>query len=216
MAAKCGTSTEDFIERVQSDGYYKLFSLIIEKLVDHKSGRMTLQNAEESTYLLKEMFYQDATRGQEIDFSVKINIPVVAVGAPVEAYFPEVAQRLHAQLIMPSNADVANAVGTVHGKVIERVRVLIKPGESGGFFVYTPHGREMFMELEESIQYGENIGKEQAYNQAVASGATEIEVIVERNDRYSTLSHQPSRYNEHKIFIESRINILAIGKPWKD
>ena len=216
MATKSGTRVEGFIERVQNEVYYKLFSLIIEKLVSHKSGKMRLQKAEESIYFLKEMFYHDDTKGQEIDFSVQVNIPVVAVGAPVNAYFPEVAQKLHVHLIMPEDADVANAVGTVHGKVIERVRVLIKPGESGGFFVYTPSGREMFMDLEESIRYGETIGKEQAYKQAVNSGATDIEIIVERDDRYSSLYRQPSLYDENKLFIESGIDVLAIGKPWEE
>jgi N-methylhydantoinase A/oxoprolinase/acetone carboxylase beta subunit len=216
MATKSGTRVEEFIERVQNEVYYKLFSLIIEKLVFHKSGKMTLQKAEESIYFMKEMFYHDETQRQEIDFSVQVNIPVVAVGAPVNAYFPEIAQKLHVHLIMPEDADVANAIGTVHGKVIERVRVLIKPGESGGFFVYTPSGRKMFMNLEESIRYGETIGKEQAYKQAVNSGATDIEIIAERDDRYSSLSRQPSLHDENKLFIESRIDILAIGKPWEE
>ncbi len=216
MAAKCDISPEEFIARVQSDIYYKLFALIIEKLVYHKSGKMTLQKAEESTYFLKEMFYRDDTQGQEIDFVVHVNIPVIAVGAPVDAYFPEVTQRLHGQLIMPPDADVANAVGTVHGKVIERVKILIKPGESGGFFVYTPFGREMFMKFEEAVRNGERIGKEYAYKQAIVSGGTDIDVSVERNDIYSSISRQTTLYNENKIFIESVIDILAIGKPWKD
>jgi N-methylhydantoinase A/oxoprolinase/acetone carboxylase beta subunit len=215
MAAKSGINTEEFIERVQSDVHYKLFSLIIEKLVAHKSGKMTLQKAEESAYLLKEMFYHDDAKRQDIDFSVYVNNPLIAVGAPVNAYFPEVAQKLHAHLMMPADADVANAIGTVHGKVIERVRILVKPGESGGFFVYTPSGREIFMELEESVRYGETIGKEQAHKQAVNSGATDIEIIVERDDRYSSLSRQTSQYDENKLFIESVIDVLAIGKPWE-
>lgn len=216
MAARCGTSPEDFIEKVQNEVYYSLFSLLIGKLVYHKSGKMALQKAEESTYLLKEMFYQEETEGQEIEFSVHVNIPVVAVGAPVEPYFPEVAKRLHADLLMPPDADVANAVGTVHGKVMERVSVLIKPGESGGFFVYTPSGREMFMDFDESVEYAETIGREHAHKQAVDSGATDIEVVVQRNDRYSSLSRQPSLYTENKLFIESIIDISAIGKPWKE
>ena len=214
MAARCGLRLDDFIAKVQSDVYYMLFSLIIEKLTYRKSGQMTLQAAEESAYLLKEMFYRAETPGQEITFTAQTNIPIVAVGAPVDAYFPDVARRLHAHLIMPPDADVANAVGTVHGKVIERVKVLIKPGESGGFFVYTPAGREVFMTFDESAEYGESIGKKHAHRQATASGATDIDVVVERNDRYSSLSRQSGIYDENRLFIESVIDVLAIGKPW--
>jgi N-methylhydantoinase A/oxoprolinase/acetone carboxylase beta subunit len=216
MATRCGITPKEFIEKVQDDVHYKLFSLIVEKLVAHKSGKMMLQKAEESTYLLKEMFHHDDAKGQEIDFAVHVNLPVVVVGAPVNAYFPEIARRLHAQLLVSSDADVANAVGTVYGKVIEWVRVLIKPGESGGFFVYTPTGREMFMDLEESIQYGETFGKEYARKQAFNSGATAIETIVERNDSYSSLARQPGLYNENRLFIESVIDIFATGNPWKE
>ncbi|MBA7552305.1 hypothetical protein ES705_44863 [subsurface metagenome] len=216
MSKRFNTSIEKFINTVLNDFYYKLFKLIIEKIVYHKMGRVILKDSEESNYLLSRMFYNKELKGDDdIEFSVRVNIPVVAVGAPAAAYFPDVVKLLHGDLLLPPDADVANAVGTVNGKVVERVKILIKPGESGGYFVYTPEERKMFMDFDESIEYCESFGKSYARRKAEDSGASDIEVIVERNDRYGTLALTSGVVgNEDKIFIESIINISANGNPW--
>jgi len=216
MSKRFNTSIEKFIHTVLNDFYYKLFKLIIEKIVYHKMGRVILKDSEESNYLLSRMFYDKELKGDDdIKFSVRVYIPVVAVGAPAAAYFPDVVQLLHGDLLLPPDADVANAVGTVNGKVVERVKILIKPSESGGYFVYTPEERKMFMDFDESIEYCESFGKSYARRKAEDSGASDIEVIVERNDRYGTLALTSGVVgNEDKIFIESIINISANGNPW--
>src|SRR5690242_1382430 len=37
--------------------------------------------------------------------------PLVAIGAPVASYYPDVAERLNTRLVIPPNAGVTNAVG---------------------------------------------------------------------------------------------------------
>jgi len=116
--------------------------------------------------------------------------------------------------MIPDNADVANAVGTVNGNVEERVQVLIKPAEDGAYYVYTQEGRKIFMELEECYEFAEEYGREYAYNKALESGASNIELIVERNERYSTLAGNITD-ESNKIFIETVIEVTAMGKPWR-
>jgi len=71
------------------------------------------------------------------------------------------------------------------------------------------------MDFDESIEYSESFGKSYARRKAEDSGASDIEVIVERNDRYGTLALTSGVVgNEDKIFIESIINISANGNPW--
>jgi N-methylhydantoinase A/oxoprolinase/acetone carboxylase beta subunit len=66
-------------------------------------------------------------RGSDLSFSLGLAQPVVAIGAPVQAYMPRVAEQLHTRLIIPPHAEVANAVGAVAGGVVQRQRVLITP-----------------------------------------------------------------------------------------
>jgi N-methylhydantoinase A/oxoprolinase/acetone carboxylase beta subunit len=47
--------------------------------------------------------------------AITLNRPILAIGAPVGAYYDEVARRLHSRAIIPPHADVCNAVGAVAG-----------------------------------------------------------------------------------------------------
>ena len=143
-------------------------------------------------------------------------MPIVSVGAPVEAYFPEVAERLNSELILPRDADVANAVGTVKGVVRETIQILIKPGETGGYFVYTPEERKIFFGLDEALQYGETAGKKYARERVKEAGASRIEISVDRSDRYAAMSGAGDDEGDDRLYIETRITVSAWGKPWNE
>ena len=213
MANRMAVSEKEFVEKVLNLTYYKIFKLIIESGIKSTLGIVfNDETAEEK--LLNQMFHRKKYKKNIVNFSAKLTVPVVALGAPVEAYFPEAVSRLNTKLMIPENADVANAVGTVNGNVEERVHILIKPAEGGAYYVYTPEGRKIFMELEECYEYGEEYGREYAYNKAVESGASDIKIIIERNERYGTLAGNIAD-EENKIFIESVIEVTAQGKPWR-
>lgn len=61
-------------------------------------------------------------------------------------------------------------------------------------------------------------GKKYAAAQAAASGAWDIEVFVNREDRSNSLRCPVDNDEEgslkHKLFIKSVINISAVGRPW--
>ncbi|MDZ4131814.1 MAG: hydantoinase/oxoprolinase family protein, partial [Dethiobacteria bacterium] len=153
----------------------------------------------------------------QVQMSANLKRPMVAVGAPVDAYFPDLADRLQTELYLPRYAEVANAVGTVSGKAVERVSVLVKPGEGGGFLVHTPIKREFFMIFDEAIDFACKEGQRYVYEQAVEAGASNIETLVERHDRYSKLTSSAEDDNlEQKLFIESTIEVSAVGRPWSD
>ena len=80
--------------------------------------------------------------------------PIIGIGAPVSAWLPEVAAKLNTDLVIPDHAEVANAVGAATGKIMETVKVLIKPGEKDGtYLVHAPWERKYFEDLQEAIDY---------------------------------------------------------------
>ena len=118
---------------------------------------------------------------------------------------------------MPRHADVANAVGTVSGKAVESITVLVKPGEGGGFIVHTPQERLTFMVFEEAIDFACKEGRRLVAAQLAESGAVDVETMLDRHDRYSTMTATSDRDNpEQRIFIESIVEVSAIGRPWSD
>ncbi|MCF8001663.1 MAG: hydantoinase/oxoprolinase family protein, partial [Halanaerobiales bacterium] len=214
MADRYETDPQTFINHVFKEIYYKIGSVITEVLVSEEGHNLSLTNID-CKYFLNKMMNSKDKDNPKIEFQLRCNLPLIAVGAPVQAYFPQIADKMNTKLILPEHAEVANAVGTVGGKVIEKVIILIKPGEGGGFSVHTPNKREFFKEFKKAHTFGKEIGEKLAYQKAEAAGASNIEITIDKNDKYSDyLGQNEDTKDEDKLFIESRLEITAVGKPW--
>ena len=55
-----------------------------------------------------------------VQVSFKMGTAIVAVGGPAEVYYPVVAERIGAALVLPDDFAVANAVGAAAGHVVAR------------------------------------------------------------------------------------------------
>ena len=217
MADRFDTDIDDFIKQVFKEIYYQIGSVITEVLINEEGNEISLDSKDSKYFLSKMITKIDNVNieDQKIQFNLKCNIPLIAVGAPVEAYFPQIAERLNTELILPEYAEVANAVGTVGGKVIEKITVLVKPGQEGGFIVHTPNERKFFKDFIEAQEFGKTIGKEIAIKQASNSGASKIETHIKNYDKYSDFYGEGKQTkDEDKLFIESKIEVTAVGKPW--
>ncbi len=218
LADRYRVSVEEFTNSVMEEILFMLAGLTIDRLLEEEGADFSLKDEASGTYILKRILNRDENNPNcQVRFTADLKYPMIAVGAPVEAYFPNLAERLQAELHLPSYADVANAVGTVSGQAVERVTILIKPGEGGGFLVHTPRQREFFMIFDEAIDYACKEGQRYVYEQAFEMGAVDIETMVERQDRYSKMSATADKDNmDQKLFIESTIEVSAIGKPWSE
>ncbi len=219
MAARYRTEVEDFTDTVMEETIFKLALVTIDRLLEEEGVKFSFTEENGRQYLLRKVLGQNlSSKNKQLEFKINLKYPMVAVGAPVDAYFPTLADRVGANLYLPEFADVANAVGTVSGKAVERTTILVKPGEGGGFLVHAPKQREFFMIFEEAIDYACEQGKKYVYEQAVEGGAVDIETVVERQDRYSkmTAMTEDDQQLDTKIFIESLIEVSAVGRPWSD
>jgi N-methylhydantoinase A/oxoprolinase/acetone carboxylase beta subunit len=150
--------------------------------------------------------------GQKSDLALALTLerPVVAIGAPVQAYMPRVAEWLHTRLIIPPHAGVANAVGAVAGGVVQRQRVLITPLEDGeALRLHLPEGVHDFGDLEEAVAYAQ----EQMYPwiEALAQqvGASQVEVQMTRRDRDVLVK---SGWGD-RLYLGTELIFTAAGRP---
>jgi hypothetical protein len=73
------------------------------------------------------------------------------------------------------------------------------------------------MVFEEAIDFACREGRRLVNEQAAQSGAVDVETLLERQDRYSALSATADKDNpDQRIFIESVIEVSAVGRPWSD
>ena len=122
--------------------------------------------------------------GGELGCALTLRRPLVAIGAPVAAYLPETAARLHTELVIPPHADVANAVGAVAGGIIQRQRALISPlDDESGVRLHLPDGVHDFAILEEAVQYAEEIMRPRVESLAAEAGAEQVVTQTTRRDQ---------------------------------
>jgi N-methylhydantoinase A/oxoprolinase/acetone carboxylase beta subunit len=142
-------------------------------------------------------------------FGVSLNLkkPLVAIGAPVTTYYPDVAESLHAKLVIPSHAEVANAVGAVVGSVMQSVRVLISPQDGGELFrVHCEDGVHDFHELEEAASFAVEAARIRADELARRAGASSVKVVVDREDHNAIAAGE-------EFFVQSLVTATATGRP---
>ncbi|MGB6488541.1 MAG: hydantoinase/oxoprolinase family protein, partial [Steroidobacteraceae bacterium] len=97
-----------------------------------------------------------------VDAQPRLANPLVAIGAPAAAYYPEVARRLGAKLVVPEHAAVCNAVGAVVGVVSETIDILVNQAAWKVFRVHDPAGIRDFPEAEEAIAAAKEVSRELA------------------------------------------------------
>ncbi|WP_042339098.1 hypothetical protein [Desulfosporosinus youngiae] len=147
-----------------------------------------------------EPFFKRSNQDSDIQVPIRLNYPIVAIGAPVEGYLPAVGDLLGTQVIIPEHSEVACAIGAAMGKVSEKVTALIKPG----FTVHAPWGYEKFMDYEEALKKVLVKGKEIVLENARQAGIMAPEVTVNQDK-------VKSETDFGTVFIEEFIEIIASG-----
>jgi N-methylhydantoinase A/oxoprolinase/acetone carboxylase beta subunit len=142
-----------------------------------------------------------------LDAQPRLVHPLVAIGAPAAAFYPEVARRLGAQLVVPEHAAVCNAVGAVVGVVSETVDILVNQPQWKVFRVHDPAGIRDFAETEEAIAAAKDVARELALAAARRAGATDphVETFVTERRAASTSSDT--------YLAEAVVRARATGRP---
>ena len=138
---------------------------------------------------------------------LRLNRPLVGIGAPAASYYPAVAERLHTRLLVPEHAEVCNAVGAVASGVLQTVRVLITSPQQGRFRVHAPGGVCDFGDVEEAAAFARDAAVGEATAHALAAGAADVDVHTTRKDEVA------AGVEGHDMFIESVITATAAGRP---
>jgi N-methylhydantoinase A/oxoprolinase/acetone carboxylase beta subunit len=133
--------------------------------------------------------------------------PLVAIGAPAAAFYPEVARRLGARLVVPEHAAVCNAVGAVVGVVSETVDILVNQPQWKVFRVHDPAGIRDFREAEEALGAAKDIARQLALAAARRAGAADPHVQMSVTERRASSSSGDA------YLAEATVRARATGRP---
>jgi N-methylhydantoinase A/oxoprolinase/acetone carboxylase beta subunit len=208
LAALAGLSSEAFCQRVVANTSDRVTTALVSKVLSDESGPPDWRQEPAAAALLARAL--GALPASDLGCRLKLGRPVVAVGAPVEAYLPRVAQQLDTELVIPPHAEVANAVGAVAGGVIQQIRVIIRPLDGDqAFRIHLPDGVRDLASLEESVAYAQQIVSRLLAARAHEAGADQVEVQMQRVDRNVPVAAGWGQ----TIHLGTDLTFIAVGRP---
>ncbi len=139
---------------------------------------------------------------------VGLGVPLVAVGAPVAAWFPGANALLASELVIPPHAEVANAYGALAGRVLERAEAKVKAEPDENFVVITPAVRERYPDYATARRRAEELASEAAIAAAHAAGAPDAIVSLTHDE---VLARQTRADDD--VFVELTVVATASGPP---
>lgn len=142
-----------------------------------------------------------------LDARLQLASPLVAIGAPVAGYYPEIARRLGCALHVPEHAAVCNAVGAVAGVVSEVGEVLVNQPSFNLFRVHDPAGSRDHDDVARAIADATGVSRALALAAALRAGAVDPHVetqVLERRARGSVTG---------EYVAEALVRSRATGRP---
>ena len=148
----------------------------------------------------------DKSREQRhtIRLDLKLDRPLVGLGASAHIYHPAAAQLLGTTINVPDDADVANAIGAVVGQVLMKAEVTVSQPTEGRFQVTgiaTP-----FADESEALMQAETLALAKVERLAEEAGAKQVEMNVVRDVKHAQIESRD-------MLIEARILATASGRP---
>jgi len=144
---------------------------------------------------------------QLLNATLDLARPLVAIGAPAGAYYPEVARRLGARLSIPPHAEVCNAVGAVAGVVSQTVEVLVNQPTFNVFRVHDPAGNQDYEDSAPAVEHARRVSRDLALAAARRAGAADPHVQTSVSEKLAS-SGAGADY-----LAEAVVRSVATGRP---
>ncbi len=209
LARRSGISKAAFCEDVVRTLSEELAVSVVSKVIKDEVGTPRWDREPTASAMLASAMNRSRQRRlSRLDCRLTLHRPLVALGAPVEAYMPAAAEHLNTTLHIPPYAHVANAVGAVSGGVIQRMRITISSPDGGHKFrLHLPEGHKDFANLERTVDYAQETLTPRVAAQARRAGAHQVEIQMERKD------NQVALHENLKIYLGTELVFTAFGRP---
>jgi N-methylhydantoinase A/oxoprolinase/acetone carboxylase beta subunit len=131
---------------------------------------------------------------------------VIGLGASAGLHYAGLAPLVGNECIIPSDADVANALGAVVGQVRVHVGARVSQPREGLFRLAAGDEIRDFVEETDAITQAEHFVRDAVRQRAAEAGADTVEIEVHRDIRTSTIEGQ-------RMFLDADIVATASGRP---
>ena len=147
----------------------------------------------------------------KIPVQYNVKIPVVLLGGPVKVYYKELQDLIDAEIIVPEEAEVGNAVGALVGKGIKRIEIMIRPQSMENpdlnFLVFSPRERKKIEHYRDAVEYAQKVGKDIIFDSMKNFGLPESSIKIDSSTEYlipPDWKHTP---------METKITFVGVCAP---
>ena len=141
-----------------------------------------------------------------VTLPIGLSLPLVGLGASASTYYPAVAALVGTESVIPEEADVANAVGAVVGRVRISHECLVSAPQPGQYVVHTGHGPETFVDLDRARSRALQVASELLSLDMAAAGAHVFETVEHWHAATVEVSGSP-------MFVEGVLTVTGSGRP---
>ena len=209
-AANLGMTNEEFMELIESLIHEKIGREIVRKVLSEDLGEVEFEGY--GNTLVDRVVKSEP--GRDYSVGIRLDKPIIGVGAPSFCLLPEVARRLETELVLPENYDVGNAVGAISGKVVQTIEILIRTVHGSTLAApacnaYSRMGRFYYQCYEEGVEESKRAGTEFVRSMAERAGARNVtvDIVEEVSDITIGLEQHATKV------CDMRLVITATGEP---
>jgi N-methylhydantoinase A/oxoprolinase/acetone carboxylase beta subunit len=206
------TQTENpevFAERIYQHVVREAARVVLECALAHDPGVEASHGRWGPLGRLMEDVIADRQFSGLVNAGLRLATPLVAIGAPAGSYYPEIARRLGARLLVPPHAAVCNAIGAVAGVVSETCEVLVNQPALNLFRVHDPAGMRDYADADAAIDEATRIARELALAAALRAGAIDPHIETSVTERRA-----PAGSNAEVDYLaEAVVRSRATGRP---
>ena len=226
-AKRLQRNIKETISILQTTIDQKIITQLVTVLLNH-DGVSSEENSDENIrdFLVKQILsHENPSRLQSLagvksanikdiwSIDTKMHLPLIGIGAPVQAHLPPLASLLRTEVIIPEHAEVANAVGAIVGRIVETVEIDIHPVYSVAgidrYEVRSPVQVRTFRDRKLALRYAVEHGEQLVIDKAKRAGAEQVEAKIEHQHREApTEDGQP-------IYLGTRIQAVGSGNQPK-
>jgi N-methylhydantoinase A/oxoprolinase/acetone carboxylase beta subunit len=184
LSAAIGKKPDELIEELMQEVIKRFALAVFQRQLDEEIDTEELENCRICRVLTDRML-SDGNPNFEI--RLKMQRPIIGIGAPVHLILPAAASLLGAEYVLPEHADVANAIGAITSKVIVRRRVEIRARQNGGFRIEGLPGVEYFSDFKNAYAWAKKELVRIVQETARISGTKETAVKINLEDHTRTM-----------------------------
>jgi len=210
LSSLTGKGVEELIDELFGKIHRQLALELLKKRLFKDISEEEIAKSAVAQQLIQSLLMSDNTiSAQKSGYRLKaeLHLPVIGIGAPVQFFLPQAGKMLNAEVIIPPDADVANALGAITSHIRIRQQLVISPNSLGRFVVEGVAGSQVFKDLAEAEAWTVAYLKESVRSRALQAGTTSKTVAIEIDDKVVNTE------NGLSLFLHRRLSATLQGSP---